>query len=118
MRGRCLDMSDKVTRYRSAEHNRKISVSNLKDNLSEESIANKVKGCSERSKDPKYLHKLSVANRGENAKNHKVTEEDVREIKRLWETKAYSTTAISDMYPISRQSVNDIVSGRTWKHVK
>lgn len=103
---------------RTKEHNRKIGISNLRENLSVEARRNKSLGCTKRSQNKDYLNKLSKANRGENAKNHKVTEDDVREIKRLWETGAYSTTALADKYPISRQSVADIVYGRTWKHLK
>lgn len=108
---------DKPKPKRTKEHNEKIRISNLKENLSAEAIANKRRGCTKRSKNPEYLKKLSIANRGENTPSHKVTEEDVRQIKRLWETGSYSTTAIAERYPISRQSVADIVYGRTWKHV-
>ena len=105
-------------RPRTKEHNEKIRQSNLKENLSKEALKNKSIGCTKRSQRKEYLDKLCKANRGENALNHKIKEEDVREIKRLWETGAYTTTAIADKYPISRQSVADIVYGRTWKHVK
>lgn len=105
-------------RVRTAEHNKKIGISNLRENLSEESLANRRRGCAKRSANPEYLNKLSVANRGENALNHKIKEADVREIKRLWETGIHTTATISDLYPISRQSVRDIIAGRTWKHVK
>ena len=105
-------------RPKTKEHIEKIRVANLKENLSPEAIANKKRGSQERSRNKAYLKKLSEANRGENSITHKVTEEDVKNIKRLFQTGAYSTTAIADMYPISRQSVADIVYGRTWKHVK
>lgn len=108
---------ESTKRIRTAEHNKKIGISNRRENLSAEALINKSLGCSKRSKNPEYLKKLSVANRGEKALNHKIKESDVREIKRLWETGIHTTATISDLYPISRQSVRDIIAGRTWKHV-
>jgi len=108
---------EKKKHTKTPEHLEKIRVSNLRENLSTQSMLNKKLGSQRRSQNQDYLQKLRIANRGENALNHKVTEKDVREIKRLWETGSYSTTAIADKYPISRQSVADIVYGRTWKHI-
>ena len=112
-------MTTEVIKYKKTpEHIEKIRVSNLKENLSKEALFNKKRGSQIRSENPDYLKKLSVANRGENALNHKIKEADVRQIRRLYETGRYSTTAIADHYPISRQSVRDIVTRRTWKHIE
>lgn len=64
-----------------------------------------------------YAKKLSDTKLGEINPQHKLKTEQVIEIKRLWATGHYSTTSLGEKFNISRQSVADIVYGRTWLHV-
>lgn len=65
-----------------------------------------------------YIQKLSITKQGENNPKHKLTENQVKQIKKLWNTKIYSTTTLGYKFNISRSSIADIVYNRTWKHIK
>jgi len=65
-----------------------------------------------------YLKKLSNKKIGELNPSHKLTIENVIEIKKLWSLGDYTTTSLGKKFNISRQSIADIVYGRTWKHLE
>lgn len=56
--------------------------------------------------------------RGHDNANAKLTEEDVIEIRKLFETGMYGHTAISRMFGVLRPCIRDVVTRRTWKHIK
>jgi len=65
-----------------------------------------------------YLKKLSITKTGELNPSHKLTVEQVKEVKRLWKLGIYTTASLGAEFNISRQSIADIVYGRTWKHLE
>ena len=64
-------------------------------------------------------HKIqtSLANRGSNAKHAKLKEEDVLPI-RAMKKMGISTLVISEKYKVSRATIQYLLRGKTWKHVK
>jgi len=48
----------------------------------------------------------------------KLTEDKVKEIRRLHSTKKYSNKQIADLFEISHWSVYDVVNYKSWKHVE
>lgn len=56
--------------------------------------------------------------RGEQARSAKLTEVQVREIRRLWAEGNITQVALGDMYGVAGQSINMIVRGLAWAHVK
>lgn len=62
--------------------------------------------------------KVSKALSGENAASHKLTKDQVDEIRRLYsENKIeYNTLFLSNKYRISRRQINKIVTGNQWKY--
>lgn len=58
-----------------------------------------------------------VIHKGENHWNSKITEEDVRAIRRL-SAEGMSYKDISDKYPLSIEAIGRITLGKSWKHVK
>lgn len=47
-----------------------------------------------------------------------LTEDDVREIRRLYDSKEMRTPALGRKYGLTRQAAWMIVNRRTWKHVQ
>ena len=57
---------------------------------------------------------------GENARNVKITENDVIEIRRLFSLKSQNGLTcqkIADKYGMSYSGINEIVNRKTWKHI-
>jgi DNA-binding CsgD family transcriptional regulator len=59
--------------------------------------------------------KRSVGFKGETNKSSKLTEDNVRQIKRL--NNAYSNTELAKIFGVSRSTINFINTGASWKHV-
>lgn len=95
----------------------KIKMSIIQKNLSPEKRERITKGSRENRYTKEYAKKLSDTKLGEINPQHKLKTEQVIEIKELWSTGIYTTASLGEKYKISRQSIADIVYGRTWKHV-
>jgi len=55
-------------------------------------------------------------NRGENNPNHKLTWEDVKEIRTLYRTGKYSQRALANLFSISQRNINRIVRYFLWNY--
>jgi len=55
--------------------------------------------------------------RGERARTAKLTEQQVREIRELYDTKQYDTVQLSKIYGVARSVISRIVNRLIWKHV-
>lgn len=55
--------------------------------------------------------------RGEHRPNAKLTELEVREIRRLYTTRTWSQRDLGVLFRISHQVISDILNGHTWRHV-
>lgn len=66
-----------------------------------------------------YGHRLDCA-RGERNKKHKLTEEQVLEIRRIYKKGdlKYGQSALAKMYGVSHPSIASIVKNKTWKHLQ
>ncbi len=96
----------------------KEKISLAQKNLSPEKRQNITNGRREIGSCEQYIKKLSDTKSGELNPQHKLKAEQVIEIKRLWATNIYTTASLGEMFNISRQSIADIVYGRTWKHIE
>lgn len=94
----------------------RVKISIAQKNLSEEKRQNILNGIRSRYSE-QYGKKLSDTKIGEFNPQHKLKAEQVKEIKKLWSTGTYTTATLGEKFSISRQSIADIVYGRTWKHV-
>lgn len=56
--------------------------------------------------------------RGEKQWLAKLTEDKVREIRKLHATGNYTNTQLSNLFDVTSSTIHDIISGRTWKQVK
>ena len=65
-----------------------------------------------------YGHRLSKV-RGENNAQHKLTEEQVKEIKRTYKygVRMYGVPSLSKQYGVSCKTVQNILDGIKWKHI-
>jgi len=95
---------------------KKISI--VQKNLSPEKHNNIVKGMRENRYTKVYAKKLSDTKLGEINPKHKLKTNQVREIKKMWLTGNYSTARLGEQFGVKRQTIADIVYGRTWKHIK
>lgn len=95
----------------------KLKISNAQKNLSPEKRERITRGQRENRYCEEYAKKLSDTKLGEINPQHKLKTEQVIEIKKLWETKEYTTTSLGEKFGVKRQTIADIVYGRTWKHV-
>ena len=55
--------------------------------------------------------------RGERAANAKLKESQVIEIRRSWKAKELSQQALAGKYGVTSATINDVVLGKTWKHL-
>jgi hypothetical protein len=94
---------------------KKISIAQT--NLSKEKRENITRGSRENRYCEEYAKKLSDTKLGESNPQHKLKAEQVMEIKRLWATGIYTCVSLQDMFEVKRQTISDIVHGRTWKHL-
>ena len=56
--------------------------------------------------------------KGEDSPNAKLTEANVREIKRLWKGGGIKQKQIAAMFGVSRSVISMIVTGKAWAHVE
>lgn len=96
----------------------KVKMSIAHKNLSVEKRKRINKGIRENRYCKEYAKKLSDTKLGESNPQHKLKVEQVIEIKKLWVTGVYTTATLGEKYKISRQSIADIIYGRTWKSIK
>jgi hypothetical protein len=61
--------------------------------------------------------KMSMAKKGERHNNAKLTEEQVRKIRRWYATGDYVMKDIADFCNIKQAAISKIITGRSWKHV-
>ncbi len=54
---------------------------------------------------------------GEKHQNSKITEEDVREIRRAWANREMTQKKLGEKFGLTRTGVQSIVKGQTWRHV-
>jgi hypothetical protein len=59
-----------------------------------------------------------IDNRGEKNGNHKLTEQEVREIRAERAEKRTKLLALAFKYGVSRRTISDVLCFSTWKHVK
>ncbi|MCY7969602.1 hypothetical protein MOB49_21455, partial [Bacillus haynesii] len=96
------------------------------EKLTESGIIEKMKrGRKEKLKDPNYIEKLSKTKEGTLNPNSKLTEADVKHIRKLYvdlqregHMKSESQKIIARKYGVKRPTISDIVLKRTWKHVE
>lgn len=96
----------------------KNKISIAQKNLSKEKREKITKGARENRYCKEYAKKLSDTKLGELNPRHKLIESQVIEIRRLWETKIYTAQSLGDKFGVKRQTITDIVYGRTWKYLK
>ena len=61
--------------------------------------------------------KMSNAKAGENNPFHKLSEQDVREIKTLLRDKKLKQKEICDIFRVDRSTISNIKNGRQWSHI-
>jgi len=54
---------------------------------------------------------------GEDSPSHKLTEQAVREIRAIWETRTSSVKGLAQRYGVSYQTMRALLTGKTWKHL-
>lgn len=66
-----------------------------------------------------YGHRLDCA-RGENNSKHKLTEDQVREIRRIYikGDRKFGQSALGKRYGVQHQTIGFIVRKKSWKHIK
>lgn len=66
-----------------------------------------------------YKNGLEKKRCGENHHNHKLTEEDVRYIRKLYKKcdKNFGAVPLGQKFGVDRTTILDIISGKTWRHV-
>lgn len=87
-------------------------------NLSKEKRDRINKGIREKRYNEQYAKKLSDTKLGEKNPSHKLKANQVREIRKLWSTGQYSAASLGESFGVKRQTINDIIHNRTWKHIK
>lgn len=55
---------------------------------------------------------------GEDNPNSKLTEDNVREIRKLYQEKKTKVRSLSFKYNVSKYAIRQIINGNSWKHVK
>ena len=56
--------------------------------------------------------------RGESHVNSVLSEEDVREIRKLYESTDISQQSLASKFDVSKGTIQNIVQGKTWTHVE
>lgn len=54
---------------------------------------------------------------GEDSSNHRLIEQDVLKIRRLWWDKMQTMKDITKLYNVHYSTINRIINRRTWKHI-
>ena len=91
---------------------------NHKDENKENNNANNLEWCTTRY-NLTYGHRLDCA-KGENNDKHKLTINQVKEIRRLYisKDKEYGLSALARKYDVKHSSIYAIVNRKTWKHLE
>jgi len=63
------------------------------------------------------LGREAVVPIGEKQWNHKLSAQDVIEIRRLWDTGQYTQREIGEQFDVLQSTVSGIVLGKSWKHL-
>lgn len=61
---------------------------------------------------------LTRDRKGDNSFYHKVTSKDVLKIREMYASGSYLMREIGEEFNLSRHAIGDIISGKTWKHIK
>lgn len=64
------------------------------------------------------MKKTGKYRRGSEIPGSKLTEADVREIRSLYKTKAFTQKALAERFHVSPTRICLIVNGMSWKHVE
>lgn len=86
--------------------------------MSDEAKNNIRKGIIEKRNTEAYIKKLSERKRGSLNPRVKLTETDVKEIRRIYATGKLSQQKIADLYGVHRSTIADIINRRTWTHIE
>ncbi len=71
-----------------------------------------------RSENHKHAYKLGLERQdGENNNNSKLTKNQVRKIRKLYNDEEYSHSELSEMFGVKTQSISKIINYKRWKHV-
>ena len=67
-----------------------------------------------------FSHGLNNAGHGETSRNHKLTDDIVREIRRLYvpRDRVYGCQALAERYGVSHQYISELVRNKKWKQVR
>lgn len=112
-----VDSEIKIRKRKKMTEETKLKISLSQKNLSREKRERINYGIRNNRYTKEYAKKLSDTKLGETNPQAKLTEEKVILIKQLWKTGRYTTTTLGEKFNMSRQSINDIVRNRTWKHI-
>lgn len=63
------------------------------------------------------IEKMRKRSSGEKNPNAKLSEEDVKNIKLLFNNKSNSRLELSIKYNVKISAIDKIISGKTWKHI-
>jgi len=108
-------------KHRSEETRKKISESNKGKILSEEiknKISEKQKGKYHSEKTRKKISENHSNTKGENNPNHKLTEEQVIQIKLLLKDGKLTHKEIADIFGVSRITISCIKNNKIWSYIK
>lgn len=67
--------------------------------------------------DHSHNKRVAALPRGEKQYNSKLTEEDVKKIKRLYRSGKYSQCELGDMFGVTEGTVYSIIHNKSWKHI-
>jgi len=62
--------------------------------------------------------RIALSHQGEKSCNSKLTDESVRDIRRMWKTGKYTQTEIGRFHGVAQMTVSDVVRYATWKHME
>lgn len=71
-----------------------------------------------RSENMKHAFRIGLADsRGEKCSRAKLKENEVKEIRKLFETGNYTKSELARMFEVSRRNVRSILENRTWRNI-
>jgi len=85
--------------------------------LDEDKKKNILEGILKKRYTKEYAKKLSLAKLGELNGLSVLTESQVKQIRELYNLGDYSQYLLSQMFNVSRSTIQDIVQYKTWKHI-
>lgn len=66
----------------------------------------------------KHKPEVVILSTGENNKSAKLTEQKVIELLNLYYTGQFTEEQLAKIFMVKRQTINDILRGKRWKHIK